>query len=70
MDYNNNNKIKTQLTNNIVSTIINSEDPLNKQISYDAIHIESERLMNREKMLFTINTIVVIGLFIAIFKTT
>ena len=81
MDYNNNLKVRAKLTNNIFTYIENDttdltnykgikQGVLNKQISYDAILIETERLLNREKTLFTINTIITLCLFIAIFKTT
>lgn len=70
MEYNNNNHIKTQISNKILLSMRNNENPLNKQISYNAIQIETEKLLNREKTIFTINTVIAVCLFITIFKTT
>ena len=75
MDYNSGITTKTKLTNNILD-FINKDDSLNQQgirnkkITYDAIKIETTRLLNREKILFNINTIIAVCLFITIFKTT
>lgn len=41
---------------------------LEKIQSYDAIKIETERLLKREQTLFMINSIVTIGLLITLFK--
>jgi len=45
-----------------------SNDPIPKIESYDAIIIETNRLLQREHALFVINTIVTIGLIITVFK--
>ena len=41
---------------------------LSKIESYDAIQIETENLLKREKTLFVINSIVTLGLLITLFK--
>jgi|UniRef100_A0A6C0ET66 hypothetical protein len=69
-NYNNIIDSKSNLTNKIFYSMSNNEKPLTKQISYNAIQIETEKLLNREKTLFTINTVVAVCLFITIFKTT
>ena len=43
-------------------------DPVPKIESYDAIIIETNRLLQREHTLFVINSIVTIGLVITVFK--
>ena len=43
-------------------------DPVHKIESYDAIIIETNRLLQREHTLFVINSIVTIGLIITVFK--
>ena len=43
-------------------------DPVSKIESYDAIIIETNRLLQREHTLFVINSIVTIGLIITVFK--
>jgi hypothetical protein len=43
-------------------------DPIPKIESYDAIIIETNRLLQREHTLFVINSIVTIGLIITVFK--
>jgi hypothetical protein len=44
------------------------KDPISKIESYDAIIIETNRLLQREHTLFVINSIVTIGLIITVFK--
>ena len=44
------------------------KDPVSKIESYDAIIIETNRLLQREHTLFVINSIVTIGLIITVFK--
>ena len=44
------------------------KDPVPKIESYDAIVIETNRLLQREHTLFIINSIVTIGLIITVFK--
>ena len=69
-EYNANNKIKKSVINKIFKKIkINKNyDIIDKQITYNAIQIETEQLLNREKMLFIINNIIIIGLVITIFR--
>jgi hypothetical protein len=66
MSYNNDNEVKTQLLNSIMSSVQNDET----KISYNAIQIETEQLLNREKTYFIINTFVSLFLFVVIFKTS
>lgn len=47
---------------------INENDPILKIQSYDAIKIETERLLKREQTFFIINSIITVGLFITLFK--
>jgi len=65
-DYEKNNNNKSNIINNIVKQIKN--DPISKLESYDAILIETNRLLKREQTLFIINTIVTIGLVITLFQ--
>lgn len=51
---------------NFHETILNSTVP--KIQSYDAIIIETNRLLKREHTLFIINSIVTFGLVITVFK--
>jgi hypothetical protein len=51
---------------NLDETILNYTVPKIK--SYDAIIIETNRLLQREHTLFVINSIVTIGLVITVFK--
>lgn len=45
-----------------------NNNPIPKLDSYDAIKIETERLLNREQTFFMINTFVTFGLLITLFK--
>ena len=45
-----------------------NDSPIPKIESYDAIIIETNRLLQREHTLFVINSIVTIGLIITVFK--
>jgi len=45
-----------------------NKDPVSKIESYDAIIIETNRLLEREHTLFVINSIVTIGLIITVFR--
>ena len=45
-----------------------NDGPVPKIESYDAIIIETNRLLQREHTLFIINSIVTIGLIITVFK--
>jgi hypothetical protein len=67
--YNKDNSIKNDLVNNIYSSIIHNTNPINKQISFNAIQIETENLLKREQTLFTINIIISVCLIFTIFKT-
>jgi hypothetical protein len=70
IQYNSDNKRKKIILNDIFKSIKNNKeyDPFDKEISYDAIQIETEELLNREKTIFTINSIIIIGLIITIFR--
>jgi hypothetical protein len=61
---NNNNKKNER---NKIAEYIN-KDPISKIQSYDAIKIETERLLKREQTFFVINSIVTVGLFITLFN--
>lgn len=50
------------------STFNDDDLTLEKIQSYDAIQIESENLLKREKTIFMINSIITIGLLITLFK--
>lgn len=52
----------TSLTSNTTN------DSLSKIHSYDAIQIETEKLLKREQTLFMINSIITVGLLITLFK--
>lgn len=60
------NKKKTRELNNL--EIIIKKDPITKLESYDAIIIETEQLLIREKTMFIINSIVTFGLLITLFQ--
>ena len=57
---------KTDTLNKIIPKYLN--DPISKIESYDAIIIETNRLLKREQTLFIINSIVTIGLVITLFQ--
>lgn len=56
--------------NEVISDIVKNvkKDPISKLESYDAILIETNRLLKREQTLFIINSIVTIGLVITLFQ--
>lgn len=56
--------------NEVISDIVKNikHDPISKLESYDAILIETNRLLKREETLFIINSIVTIGLVITLFQ--
>ena len=66
MTYNDDNEDKTKLLNSIVSSAQKDDN----KISYNAIQIETEQLLIREKTFFVMNTFVSLFLFIVIFKTS
>ena len=70
--YNLDNITKSDLVTNIFNTLEQNKkydyDSVDKEISYNSIQIETNNLLNREKTLFTINTIIIIGLVIIIFR--
>jgi len=70
IQYNSDNKLKKYILNNVFNSIDKNKnyDQVDKQISYDAIKIETEELLNREKAIFTINSIIIVGLIIIIFR--
>lgn len=61
-----NNNNKSAVISNLVKTI--KKDPISKLESYDAIIIETERLLIREKTFFMINSVVTVGLLITLFQ--
>ena len=56
--------------NEVISDIVKKvkKDPITKLESYDAILIETNRLLKREQSLFIINSIVTIGIVITLFQ--
>jgi len=56
--------------NEVISDIVKNvkKDPISKLESYDAILIETNRLLKREQTLFIINSIVTIGLVVTLFQ--
>ena len=56
--------------NEVISDIVKNikHDPISKLESYDAILIETNRLLKREHTLFIINSIVTIGIVITLFQ--
>ena len=58
----------SEVINDIVKNV--KRDPISKLESYDAILIETNRLLKREETLFIINSIVSIGIVIILFKVT
>ena len=62
-------EIKLMMFNNkdVVKNIKN-DDPINKLESYEAIKIETDSLLVREKTFFMINSIVTVGLIITLFR--
>jgi hypothetical protein len=59
---NNKNNLLTEITENI------KKDPIVKLESYDAIIIETDRLLKREHTFFIINNIVTVALLITLFQ--
>ena len=47
--------------------IIRQNDPISKLQTYEAIKIETEQLLTREKIIFTINSIITVGLIVTTF---
>ena len=56
----------TYLTSQTSNTM--NDSSLSKIHSYDAIQIETEKLLKREQTLFMINSIITVGLLITLFK--
>ena len=56
--------------NEVISDIVKNikNDPISKLESFDAILIETNRLLKREQTLFIINSIVTIGIVITLFQ--
>jgi len=48
--------------------VIRQNDPISKLQTYEAIKIETEQLLTREKIIFTINSIITVGLIIVTFR--
>ena len=70
IQYNSDNKVKTNILNKVFKSINKNKgyDQVDKIISYNAIQTETEELLNREKTFFTINSIIIVGLIIIIFR--
>lgn len=47
---------------------LRSKDPISKLQTYEPIKIETENLLIREKTLFMINSVVIVGLMITAFR--
>jgi hypothetical protein len=47
---------------------IRKKDPMDKLQSYEPIKIETENLLIREKILFTINSVVIVGLIFGVYS--
>lgn len=48
--------------------VIRQNDPISKLQTYEAIKIETEQLLTREKIIFTINSIITVGLLVITFQ--
>jgi hypothetical protein len=48
--------------------LIRQNDPISKLQTYEAIKIETEQLLTREKIIFTINSIITAGLIVITFQ--
>jgi hypothetical protein len=48
--------------------VIRKNDPISKLQTYEAIKIETEQLLTREKIIFTINSIITVGLIVITFR--
>jgi hypothetical protein len=48
--------------------VIRKNDPISKLQTYEAIKIETEQLLTREKIIFTINSIITVGLIVITFN--
>ena len=48
--------------------VIRQNDPISKLQTYEAIKIETEQLLTREKIIFTINSIITVGLIVITFR--
>ena len=62
IQYKENNEIKDAVLGNLGK--LRSKDPMSKLQTYEAIKIETEQLLIREKTLFIINSVVTVGLMI------
>ena len=47
---------------------LKSKEPISKLQTYEAIKIETEQLLTREKIIFTINSIITAGLIVITFQ--
>lgn len=63
MDYSKNNENKTEVLINLGK--LKAKEPIAKLQTYEAIKIETEQLLIREKTLFIINSVVTVGLMVA-----
>jgi hypothetical protein len=64
--YRTHNQNKQVVLNNLGK--LKSKEPISKLQTYEAIKIETEQLLIREKTLFIINSIVTVGLLVATFR--
>ena len=63
---NDTNKANMNIINNIVDQIENSDS--HNEIKYEAMKVETEKLLNREITLFMINGVLTLGLMITVFR--
>jgi hypothetical protein len=64
--YTQNNANKTSILGKL--GVIRQNDPISKLQTYDAIKIETDQLLTREKIIFTINSIITVGLIVITFR--
>ena len=64
--YQTNNNNKKNAVSDLVKTI--EKKPISKIESYDAIIIETERLLKREQTIFIISSVATFGILITLFK--
>ena len=70
MSYPNNdtNKVNMNIINNIAHELEKKNDSYIANNTYDAVKVETERLLNRELTLFMINSVITVGLMITVFR--
>ena len=65
---NDTNKVNMNIINNIIDNLEKKNVSYNVKISYDAVKVETEKLLNREITLFIVNSIITVGLMITAFR--